>query len=132
LTSFEAHNVFTARSEVGAAAWTARTGTTPASTTHKETTMTRFNKAAVAVAIAASGLTGGVIGATIMGAGTAAINAAPVATTAAANNAATTAAAAATPAAGTFKSNEDPTHEAGESAAREAAENNGTAGIPQQ
>jgi hypothetical protein len=94
--------------------------------------MTRFNKAAVAVAIAASGLTGGVIGATIIGAGTAAINAAPVATTAAANNAATTAAAAASPAAGTFKSNEDPTHEAGESAAREAAENNGTAGIPQQ
>jgi hypothetical protein len=96
---------------------------------HKETTMTRFNKAAVAVAIAASGLTGGVIGATIMGAGTAAINAAPVATT---SSAATTAAATATPAAGTFKSNEDPTHEAGESAAREAAENNGTAGIPQQ
>ena len=27
---------------------------------------------------------------------------------------------------GTFKSNEDPTHEKGESAAREAAENNGT------
>ena len=33
-----------------------------------------------------------------------------------------------TPSTGGFHSNEDPTHEAGESAAREAAENNGTAG----
>jgi hypothetical protein len=32
--------------------------------------------------------------------------------------------------AGTLKSNENPSHEAGESAAREAAENNGTAGFP--
>src|SRR6202011_2444029 len=69
---------------------------------------------------------------TIMGAGTAAINAAPVASTAATSGSAATAAPAAAPAAGTFKSNEDATHEAGESAAREAAENNGTAGIPQQ
>jgi hypothetical protein len=30
------------------------------------------------------------------------------------------------PSAGSFKSNEDPTHEKGESAAQEAAENNGT------
>src|ERR1700737_1063401 len=94
--------------------------------------MARFNKALVAVGIAASGLTGGVIGATIMGAGTAAINAAPVASTAATSGSAATAAPAAAPAAGTFKSNEDATHEAGESAAREAAENNGTAGIPQR
>jgi hypothetical protein len=38
-----------------------------------------------------------------------------------------TAAAAATPAPGTFKSNEDTNHEAGESAAREAQENAGQA-----
>lgn len=36
------------------------------------------------------------------------------------------AAASPSPSPGTFKSNEDPTHEKGESAAREAAESNGT------
>lgn len=36
------------------------------------------------------------------------------------------AAASPSPSAGTFKSNEDPTHEKGESAAQETAENNGT------
>ena len=77
--------------------------------------MNRFTNLAVAGAIAVSGVMGGVIGAAMVGA-SAASNATPAAATAPA-----------APAAGTFHSNEDPSHEAGESAAREAAENNGTA-----
>ena len=83
--------------------------------------MNRFTSIAVGGAIAASGLLGGAVGAAIVGASSAAQTIAPVATTVPAA-AATTA-----PVPGVGHSNEDPTHEAGESAAREAAENNGTA-----
>jgi hypothetical protein len=74
-----------------------------------------FNNLVVATAIAGSGLMGGVIGAAVMGANTIAASAATA-----------TPSATGTPGAG-FKPNEDPTHEAGESAAREAQENAGTA-----
>ena len=82
--------------------------------------MNRFTNLAVAGAIAVSGVMGGVIGAAMVGAN-AASNATPAAATAPA------ASSSAAPSTGAFRSNEDPTHEAGESAAREAAENNGTA-----
>jgi hypothetical protein len=65
-----------------------------------------------AVAMAGSMLAGGAVGATVF-------SAAP---SVAATTPSTTAAA---PATGTFKSNEDATHELGESAAREAQENAG-------
>jgi uncharacterized membrane protein len=73
----------------------------------------RFQKALMAAAISGSMLVGGVAGAVLYGTTT------------------LTAAAAATPtpspgiASGKFVPNEDPTHEAGESAAREAQENAG-------
>jgi hypothetical protein len=63
--------------------------------------------------ISASMLTGAVIGAIVMG---------PLSASAASS---TTTATTAPPAAGTFVSNENATHEAGESAAREAQENAG-------
>jgi hypothetical protein len=77
--------------------------------------MSRIRATIAAGAIAGSMLLGGVIGATLTG--MAAITA----------SAATTPAATASPAApsGTFKPNEDPTHEAGESAEREAQEDAG-------
>ncbi len=62
--------------------------------------------------IAAAMMFGGVLGATVLARS-------PLANV----NAATPAP---SPASGTFKSNEDPTHEKGESAAQETAENNGT------
>jgi len=65
-------------------------------------------------AIAGSMLLGGVVGAVITGSSALTASAATA-----------TPAASATPAAGTFKPNEDPTHEAGESAAREAQEDAG-------
>ena len=88
--------------------------------------MSRVKNVLLAGAIASSGLIGGAIGATVVSAGTVALTTSNVAAT----TSATTAPAAAATA--PFKSNEDTTHEAGESAAREAAENAGTAGIPQQ
>ena len=77
--------------------------------------MSRIKVALAAGAVALSMVTGGVIGAALWS--TSAI-AASAATT-------TPTAATAAPAAGTFKPNEDATHEAGESAQREAQENAG-------
>jgi len=77
--------------------------------------MSRIRATIAAGAIAGSRRVGGVIGATLTG------------MTAITASAATTPAATASPAApsGTFKPNEDPTHEAGESAEREAQEDAG-------
>jgi hypothetical protein len=79
--------------------------------------MNAMQKAITGAAVAGSLLTGGVIGATLAG---------PLGASAASNstNTGTTAAVAATSAA-PFVSNENATHEAGESAAREAQENAG-------
>lgn len=76
--------------------------------------MNRLQKTLVGVAIAGSMLTGGVVGAVIFGATmiTAAAAATPIPTPAA-------------DASGKFVPNEDPAHEATESAAREAQENAG-------
>jgi hypothetical protein len=63
-------------------------------------------------------IVGGVVGAALFGASTISASAATPTPTPKA---------AASPATGTFKPNEDATHEAGETAARETAENNGTA-----
>jgi hypothetical protein len=83
--------------------------------------MNRVKMAIAAGAMAASMLTGGVIGAALWSTSTVAASAAttPTATATASPSTGTA------PAAGTFKPNEDPTHEAGESAAREAQENAG-------
>jgi hypothetical protein len=77
--------------------------------------MNQIRRILVGAAVAGSLLTGGVIGATIAG---------PLGASAATSAAAATAA---TPSAGsgTFVPNETATHEAGESAAREAQENAG-------
>ena len=77
--------------------------------------MNRMRRMIVGAAVAGSLLTGGVIGAALAG---------PLAASAATSS---TAAAATSPSAnsGKFVPNEDPTHEAGESAAREAQENAG-------
>ena len=77
--------------------------------------MNRMRRMFVGAAIAGSLLGGGVIGAALAG---------PLAASAATSS---TAAAATSPSAnsGKFVPNEDPTHEAGESAAREAQENAG-------
>ncbi len=83
--------------------------------------MSRIKLTVAAGAVAASMFTGGVIGAALWG--TSAIAASAATTTPA-----TTAATAATPPAsapGTFRSNEEATHEAGESSAREAQETAG-------
>src|SRR3989440_11943764 len=81
--------------------------------------LTPIQRVVTVAGVAGSLIAGGVIGATLAG---------PLAA-AAANNSATTqlTAASASPSAsaGTFKSNEDATHEAGESAAVEAQENSG-------
>ncbi len=90
--------------------------------------MNRTKQAAVAVGIAVSGLLGGLVGAAVSG-GTIALNSTPAAATTS-TAATSTTAATASPSATTAtlgRPNEDTTHEAGESAAREAAENNGTA-----
>ena len=76
--------------------------------------MKPLRRGLLTAALAGSLLTGGAVGATVFGT--------------AASSAATTTTPAATgtpPAAGTFHSNENATHEAGESAAREAQENAG-------
>jgi hypothetical protein len=86
--------------------------------------MTRIRLALIGAGMTACLLTGGVIGATVF----------QVTSAAAATPSAASAAATASPApnapnggsgSGTFKPNEDPTHEQGESAAREAQENAG-------
>src|SRR5579859_3026554 len=71
--------------------------------------MNKTRTVAFASTVAAAMLFGGVLGATVL----ANVSAASPSPTPAASP-------------GTFKSNEDPTHEKGESAAQEAAENNGT------
>jgi hypothetical protein len=73
--------------------------------------MNKSRSLVFASAIAGAMILGGVFGATVLA----------HSTLTAAN-----AAASATPSPGAFKSNEDPAHEKGESAAQEAAENNGT------
>ena len=76
--------------------------------------MNRFRPAVIAAAIAGSMLVGGVAGAVLYGATTltaAAASPAPSPSTGTSS--------------GKFVPNEDPTHEAGESAAREAQENAG-------
>ena len=80
--------------------------------------MNRIRATIAAGAIAGSMLLGGVIGVAITGAS------AVTASAATATPAATASPAAGAPS-GTFKPNEDPTHEAGESAAREAQEDAG-------
>jgi hypothetical protein len=79
--------------------------------------MTPFRKAAIAIAMVGSSLAGGAIGAALF-AGTSANAATTSTSTPAASNTAPSYG-------GTFHSNENPTHEAGESAAREAQENAG-------
>jgi len=76
----------------------------------------RIAAVAIAISLAASGLIGGVIGALIVSSGS-------VGTVALAASTTTTATPPAT--AGKFVPNEDATHEAGESATREAQENAG-------
>ena len=71
--------------------------------------MNKTRTVAFASTVAAAMLFGGVLGATVL----ANVDAASPSPSPAASP-------------GTFKSNEDPTHEKGESAAQEAAENNGT------
>jgi hypothetical protein len=76
-----------------------------------------MRKALAATGIVAISIAGGALGASLLGTATAAT---PSPSPATGNGTA--------PAAGTPHSNEDPAHETGESAEREAAENNGTAG----
>ena len=83
--------------------------------------MNQIRRVIVGAAVAGSLLTGGVIGATI--AGPLGASAASTASTASTTSIAATTAA--TPGSGTFVPNENATHEAGESAAREAQENAG-------
>ena len=78
--------------------------------------MFQVRKTVVGAAIAGSLLTGGAIGAVVAG---------PLAASAATSTAAATTPSAATSPSGKFVPNEDATHEAGESAAREAQENAG-------
>ncbi len=81
--------------------------------------MNRLQKAIAGAAIAGSMLVGGVTGAVIYGATTITASAAsPTPTPSSSSGSATTPS-------GKFVPNEDPTHEAGESAAREAQENAG-------
>jgi len=79
-------------------------------------------KALVGSAILGSMIAGGVIGASLFGGAASAQTSTTTTTTPTATS---TPSPGTAPAAGTFKSNEDPTHEAGESAAREAQENAG-------
>jgi hypothetical protein len=75
-----------------------------------------IRKALAATGIVATSIAGGALGASLLGTADAAT---PSPSPATGNGTA--------PGAGTRHSNEDPAHEAGESAEREAAENNGTA-----
>lgn len=80
-----------------------------------------IKKSVAAAAIAGATLLGGAVGVTMLGTASAATTTTPAAPT----TTATTPGTAATP--GVRHSNEDSAHEAGESPAREAAEDNGTA-----
>jgi hypothetical protein len=82
--------------------------------------MNLTRKAAVAAALAGSMLAGGAIGATVFQAGT---SGAQTSTTTPSSNSSSSGSTAAP--SGTFHPNEDPTHEAGESAQREAQEDAG-------
>jgi hypothetical protein len=90
--------------------------------------MTPVRKAVVAVALVGTSMTGGALGAYLVGSSA---NAASTTTTTPPASSSGSSGSAATPgpygigADGKFHSNEDPTHEAGESAAREAQENAG-------
>src|SRR2546423_2098181 len=88
----------------------------------RETRMNVKSKALVGSAILGSMIAGGVIGASLFGAAASAQTSTTTTTTPAATS---TPSPGTAPAAGTFKPNEDATHEAGESAAREAQENAG-------
>jgi hypothetical protein len=81
-----------------------------------EQTMNRMRRMIVGVAMGGSLLTGGVIGATIAG---------PLGVSAASTSSTATTAASPSTTSGKFVPNENATHEAGESAAREAQENAG-------
>jgi len=78
--------------------------------------MNRMRRMIVGVAVAGSLLTGGVIGATLAG---------PLGASAASSSSTATTAASPSTSSGKFVPNENATHEAGESAAREAQENAG-------
>jgi hypothetical protein len=78
--------------------------------------MNGMRRVLMSVALGGSLLTGGVIGATIAG---------PVLASAASSTSSATTAASPSTSSGKFVPNENPTHEAGESAAREAQENAG-------
>ena len=80
--------------------------------------MNGIRKGVIAAVAAASLAVGGVAGAVIYAATT-------ISASAASNSSATLAAASPAPTTGKFVPNEDPAHEAGESAAREAQENAG-------
>ena len=80
----------------------------------------RFAAVAVALSLFAGGFAGGLIGATVASAVTSSGNVGTLALAAS-----TTPSASPSTSGGKFVSNEDPTHEAGESAAREAQENAG-------
>jgi hypothetical protein len=84
--------------------------------------MNPFRKALIAAGLVGTTLVGGATGAYLFANSTA--NAATTTTTPSNGNSSTPPASQAGPG-GTFHSNEDPTHEAGESAAREAQENAG-------
>jgi hypothetical protein len=81
-----------------------------------------IKKGVVAAAMAGSALAGGVLGMTVLA--PASGSAATTSTTTAASGSGSSSTTAATPS-GKFTPNEDATHEAGESAAREAQENAG-------
>jgi len=78
--------------------------------------MNRMRRMIVGVAVAGSLLTGGVIGATLAG---------PLGASAASSSSTATTAASPSTSSGKFVPNENATHEAGESAAREAQEDAG-------
>ena len=81
--------------------------------------MNRINRGIMAAAIAGSMVTGGIMGGVLVALNTTAASAATASPCASGNGST------AAPPQGKFVPNEDPTHEAGESAAREAQENAG-------
>jgi hypothetical protein len=89
----------------------------------EEIRMRPMRKALVAAALVGSTVTGGAVGAYVFGPSLANAQSATTTTPAASNSQSGTGSAA--PARGTFRPNEDPAHEAQESAQREAQENAG-------
>jgi hypothetical protein len=81
--------------------------------------MNPFRKGIIALGLVGTAIAGGVLGATVFAPG------ASVAQTSTSTTTASGASTAATPPTGTFHPNEDATHEASESAAREAQEDAG-------